>query len=1143
MPLQFILGSSGSGKSRYLYETVIKESLAAPKENFLILVPEQFTMEIQRNLTELHPRKGILNIDVLSFQRLALRVLEDLGADRRRILEETGKNLVIRRAAMEHRKELTLLGGSMEKNGYISQVKSMISELAQYRIEPEIMDGILESLKDQPRLYYKWKDIGILYHAFQEQMAKEYVTAEELLEVLAEHAGESRLLSGCTIALDGYTGFTPIQLALLKKLLPLAKKIQVTVTVDPRTDWGRQGKMHELFYLSQKTIQSLTNLCKETGTELLEPVILGRRGVRRFEGRPALAFLESHLFRAGKSFFAGGTSYPEDPSGEISIHACADPREEAEFAARTILSLRQEKGLAFREIALISGDMETYAREIRRIFPKYGIPCFIDETKRVLLNPFLEFIKAAMEMLIRDFSYETVFRFLRCGLLDVHKESLDDVENYVLAAGIRGYSMWKKEWTQETRSFSGEDLPRLNAFREAFLEKTEVYCETMKGKKLTVRQRTESLYRFIAGEKLQQKLAVMEEDFEKQGKMDEAKVYHQIYGTVISLFDKMVEFLGDEIISLKDYKELLEAGFEDSRVGLIPPSLDEVLVGDMERTRLKNIQVLIFLGLNEGIVPSSGKGSGILSEEERSFLSDQGVTLAPGTRENSFVERFYLYLHLTKPSERLYLTMAKADLEGKAMRPSYVVGRIQRLFPELSVTDEEADQSFKKRVWTPENGLSCLTEGILKMKEGEFSPEFQELYLWYNKEPKWKEKLERLLHAAFAGNEDSGIGREAAKALYGNVLINSVSRLETFAACACEHFLRYGLRLTERETLEFAPVDMGNLFHKALEIFSEKVEASEWTWFDLPDEEAEKLTEEAVSAAAAFIHSPGLKKDSRSAYALKRIRRIMGRTIWALLMQIRSGMFEPGNFEVPFSAIENLEAVNLSLPDNTKMKLKGRIDRIDYCENEEEVFVKVVDYKSGNTKFDLAAFYYGLQLQLMVYLNAALELERRAKKEKTVTPAGIFYYHVEDPLLELSGDEDPDEIRKQLLKELKVNGLVNSREEIIKSMDRFLQGTSSVIPVSVNKDGSLGKASRTASTKQFAAMSAYAGKKMQELGSEILKGKAERLPYERKNQTACDYCVFRSVCGFDLKDKNMKFRRLEDLSADEALRKIEEEMK
>ena len=222
-------------------------------------------MEIQRNLTELHPRKGILSIHVLSFQRLALRVLEDLGADREAGSSRRPEKIwLIRRCAMEHKKELTLLGGSMEKNGYISQVKSMISELAQYRIEPEQMDRILEGLEGQPRLYYKWKDIGILYQAFQERMAKDYVTAEELLEVLAEHAEESGLLSGCTIALDSYTGLTPIQLALLKKLLPLAKKILVTVTVDPRTDWGKPGKMHELFYLSQKTIQSLTNLCKET---------------------------------------------------------------------------------------------------------------------------------------------------------------------------------------------------------------------------------------------------------------------------------------------------------------------------------------------------------------------------------------------------------------------------------------------------------------------------------------------------------------------------------------------------------------------------------------------------------------------------------------------------------------------------------------------------------------------------------------------------------------------------------------------------------------------------------------------------------------------------------------------------------------
>lgn len=1171
MSLQFILGNSGSGKSHLLYETVIQESMERERETFLVIVPEQFTMETQKNLVELHPRKGILNIDVLSFQRLALRVLEEIGADRRKILEETGKNLVIRRGAMEHKEELTLLGGNMEKPGYIKQVKSMISELAQYNIEPGDMGEILESLKGNPKLYYKWKDIQIIYDAFQKRMAKDYVTAEELLEVLAEHAEESGMLKGCTIALDGYTGFTPIQQKLLKKLLPLAKKVMVTVTVDPREEWAKPGKMHELFYLSKKTIHALTELALETGTEVAEPVVLGRKEVIRFRGRPMLAYLEGHLFRTGMAYWGRGAVYkaaqaavkskeeisihaasnPKEESSiyaaldlkkEISIHAASNPREEIHFAARKIMELTRSGACSYGEIALISGDMETYAREARRVFPKYGIPCFIDETRRVLLNPFLEFIKSALEMLIRDFSYETVFRFLRTGLLDFPPDRLDYVENYCIAAGIRGYSGWKKVWEQETRIFSKEDMPVLNEFREEFLERISEFAESMRGKGFTLRQRTESLFSFIDREEIQQKLYDMELDFAERGEEELSKEYHQIYAIVLSLFDKMVEFLGDEVMSLKDYKEILESGFEDCKVGLIPPSPDEVLVGDMERTRLKNIKVLIFLGLNEGIVPSGGKSGGILSEQERDFLSDQGISLAPGIRENSFVERFYLYLHLTKPSERLYLTLSKSDMEGKAMRPSYVLGRIQRLFPDLTVVDEEADQSFGTCIWTPENGIPFFTEGLLQMREGGLSSEMKELYLWYDENPVYREKIQNLLGAAFQTRADSGIGHEAAKALYGTMLTNSVSRLETFASCAYAHFLRYGLRLSERETLEFAPVDMGNLFHKALELFSGKVQSSTYTWFDLPDEEAERFTGEAVKEAAEFYKSPGLKKDSRSAYALKRIERIMRRTIWALLIQIRSGLFAPGNFEVPFSAIENLEAVNLDLPGGGKMRLRGRIDRVDYLEKDDEVCVRVVDYKSGNTKFDLAALYYGLQLQLVVYLNAAMELEKRIQPDKTVVPAGIFYYHVEDPVLEAGGEETPEKIREQILKELRVSGIVNSREDIIFSMDKNLSGASSVIPVSVNKDGSLGKASRTMNTNQFAAMSAYVNKKMQDLGKEIMEGDVSREPYERKNQTACDYCAFRGVCGFDLKDKTVKFRRLEDLTAGEALKKIEEEM-
>lgn len=1135
MSLQFILGSSGSGKSRRLYETVIRESMERPKENYLVIVPEQFTMETQKKLVELHPRKGIWNIDVLSFQRLALRVLEDTGVDRRKILEETGKNLVLRHCAMEHQEELTLLSGSIQKPGYIKQVKSMISELSQYNIEPEDMEEILSGLSGNPKLYYKFQDLKILYEAFQKRLEKEYVTAEEVLEVLAENAEKAEMLTGCTIALDGFTGFTPIQQKLLFKLLKLSKKVLVTVTLDPREEWGRPGKLHELFYLSKKTIYSLVNLSREAKTELEDPIILSE--IPRFSGKPGLSHLEKYLFRSRGRYDGNGifSTVPE----EISIYGVKNPTEEVHFAARRILELTRGENVSYGEIALISGDMETYAREVRRVFGQYGIPCFIDETRKVLLNPFLEYLKAALELVIRDYSYESVFRFLRTGMSGFLPEEIDFVENYVLAAGIRGYSGWKVPWEKETRTIPEEKLEGLNQFRERFVEKMSFFTEQMKKKNHTVRERAEALFKFMEQEELQRKLYDLEQFFTEQDKPELAREYQEIYGIVLELLDKMVEFLGEETLSLREFQEILEAGFEEAKIGMIPPSPDEVLVGDVERTRLKEIKILIFLGMNEGVVPSGTKGGGLLSEREREFLEENGVTLAPGERENSFVERFYLYLHLTKPSKRLYLTFSKSSMDGKALNPSYVLKRIQSLFPKLTVREEE--EGILNRVWTPQNGLPYLAEGMQKLIKGEQTPEFLELYRWYAGNPIYEKELKTFMDAAFPRRREQGIGREAAKALYGTVLVNSVSRLETFASCAYAHFLQYGLGLEEREKLEFAPVDMGNLFHRALEIFSEKVEQSPFTWFDLPEEEAKRMTEEAVEKAAEGYTGFRLKKDSRSAYALTRVRRIMRRTIWALLLQIRSGIFQPAAFEVPFAQAEDLSSVNFILSGEEKMRLKGRIDRIDSCEQEEEVYVKVVDYKSGNTKFDLAALYYGLQLQLTVYLNAAMELEKRIHPEKKIIPAGIFYYQIKDPLLEMEGNTEPEKISEQLLKELRVNGIVNDREEILDAMDRSHQGTSRVIPVSYQKNGSLGKTSSTMNTEEFSRMSSYVSKKIKQLGEEILKGNIGVNPYRKKEGTACDYCEFKEICGFDPKMEPENYRRLKDLSREEVLKRMEEE--
>ena len=1077
---------------------------------------------------------------MLSFQRLALRVLEDLVAYRRRVLEETGKNLVIRRCAMEHKKELTLLGGNMEKNGYISQVKSMISELAQYRIEPEQMDGILEGLEGQPRLYYKWKDIGILYQAFQERMAKDYVTAEELLEVLAEHAEESGLLSGCTIALDSYTGFTPIQLALLKKLLPLAKKILVTVTVDPRTDWGKPGKMHELFYLSQKTIQSLTNLCKETGTEILEPVILGRKGVRRFNGRPALAFLESHLFRTGKNYFAGGIFYLEKPSDEISIHACANPREEAEFAARTILKLTLEQKLAFREIALISGDMETYAREIRRVFPKYGIPCFIDEKHSILMNPFVEYIRAAVNLVVEYFSYESMFRYLRCGLSGIPVYQVDQLENYCIAVGIRGEKQWKDHWVRRYRGMEEGSIEGINQIREQVWEKIGPFAEYMKEKEHTVEERTRILYEMIVKDDIQERLSEKEQEFATQGDQAMVKEYSQIYGMIMELLDKMVQMLGSETITAKEYGQLLDVGFQEMRVGIIPPTADQVLIGEMERTRLKDIKVLFFAGVNDGIIPKHGGKAGLLFESDREFLDSRQVALAPTARESMYIQRFYLYLNLTKPSRCLYLSYAQSNAQGQAQSPAYLIALILRMYPKLVIQDNPKDEISQMQI--AQQATEILLEGLRKDGEQQQNDGWKELFSWYLRSKEWKEQCLRWIQAAYEGAPESSIGKAAAVALYGKELENSATELERFAACAFAHFLQYGLKIEERQEYEFRQADLGNVIHQALEQFSRNLKKNQLTWRSLTDQERDQLIDTSVEETIHDYGNTILESSARNQYMILRVKRILRRTVWALQQQLKAGKYEPSRFEISFSMEEDLKASNFQLSEDERLRLRGRIDRVDRYEEDDTIYVKVIDYKSGNTALDLTSVYHGLQLQLIVYLNAALELEEKNHPGKHAEPAGMFYYHVKDPLVDGKPGDEEEEIERKLLEKLKVDGLVRAEEKILKDLDRELEAgkKSLVIPAAYNKNGSLSSRSKTASKEQFEELCAYVNDKIRENGTRILGGEMEKNPYKLKQRTACDYCSFKEICGFDEKQEGNSFRRLPTFSDEELWKKMRE---
>ena len=581
-----------------------------PDINYIILVPEQFTMQTQKELVLRHPRHGIMNIDVLSFARLAFRVLEETGNGSREILDDEGKNLILRRLAGKKEDSLKVLKGNIKKPGYNSEVKSVISELTQYNISPDGMDDMITEADESSYLAWKLKDIQVMYQAFEEYLADKYITKEEILDILCNVMDKSRMLKDSVIALDGFTGFTPLQNKVLGEMLHHCQKVMITVTMDKREDPYVMKDKYQLFALSKQMVTSLVKIAGEEKVLVEEPVCLYQEPVWRFRNAPALAFLEKELFRYS------GRTYREKQSN-VRVYAAANPRMEVECAAQRIRFLIRKKEYRYREIAVIASDMNLYADEIEKTFREYEIPVFMDYKRNVLLNSFVEYIRSLLAMAEQNFSAESVFRFLRTDLVGFTGEELDLLENYVLALGIRGYKKWQEKWIRRAKDTTEEELEVLNHLRVCFVEKTEDLVFVLKQRQKTVRDVTLAICEFLEKEEIQKQVKVLENQFTEAGELALAKEYAQIYRVVMELFDKFVSLLGDERIALKEYRELLDAGMEEARIGVIPPSLDEVMAGDIERTRLKDIRALILLGVNDSLIPGNASAGGLISDRDR----------------------------------------------------------------------------------------------------------------------------------------------------------------------------------------------------------------------------------------------------------------------------------------------------------------------------------------------------------------------------------------------------------------------------------------------------------------------------------------------------------------------------------------------
>jgi ATP-dependent helicase/nuclease subunit B len=1106
--IHFILGRSSSGKSAFIHKS-IKNSINQKK--IIMLVPEQYTLQAEKELIEGLDSEGIMAVEVMSFNRMCSRLLEETGPLDEIPINSIGKAMVLRSLLDQSQNDLLVFKDLAKKNGFIDKLSQLISNFKRAGIESTTLKSRLGEKQDsfvQRKLY----DLTLILGLYEKFMAKGYFDEEDQLQMVLSRIGTSNLLKDSVVYLDGFDSFSSQEYSVIEGLAKVSSDIYLALTLEHPL----RQRSELLFEPVYKTYERINKIREKNDLEVKHHLVHDQ-----IKGE-ALTWFEREFFSQPPKAYSKVT-------GEISIHLCNDIYDEVSLVAASITTLVRDKQYRYKDISIVTGNIETYGGIVKRIFDTYNIPVFIDEKISVIHHPIIQYILSSLRAIHSGFKYEDVFKWVKTNLSPIPMKDSYQLENYALSRGLRG-NRWKNTIEDEgLEEIKSRIMHPLFELKEK-LNKAKVISDYVT-----------LVFEFLIKETLPEKIQVWLEEMKNDNALEEIQTTTQIWNKLVEVFDQLVELEGGDEKSLKSFIMILEAGFSEIQLGLIPSSMDQVVVGTIERSKNTLVKAMYVLGLNDGIMPKKYSDEGLILEEEKLYLKSQGLDLETDAKQIMSRDYFATYIALTKATESLALTYALSDLEGKALRPSLYVDQFKRVFPNMKFCSHLIETKDPLKAYTPLDHFNHLSRALRAYGDGhDIDKNWLSVLKWYLSKADHKEKALRLKEGLLYDNQVHSIGSKKAKKLFDLPLKASVSRLENYRRCPYAHFVRYGLKPEVRKKHEIRLPDIGLLFHKTLEAFDEWMQAHKKTWQALDEITVKEVVESLVHTLVKDYNHQIFESSYRYNYLIQKLIRVGKRAIWTLVVQIQQGDFEPYAHEIDFSlrgGMKSVPPIMVALKNGEKILLEGRIDRVDIYEKNGQKYVKIIDYKSGSRAFDLSEVYHGLQLQLMVYLNAILENHDYFKTD-LLYPAGVFYFKIDDPMIEAENLKG-EAAEAAIVSRLKMDGILLKDVEIASAMDRLLieQKKSEIIPISINKDDTISSRSKVAEANEFVGLIGHINQVISQMGEEIHEGNCEIKPFKIKEKVACSFCDYKSICQFDTSFNN-SYRYLPTFKSEEVLEMI-----